>query len=587
MMPTRSFLISAFRLAVVLYGLANDEALSKGAPWSHAEPGLSIGFSEALGGQATGGFLVLSLECENASPSEIPLDLNVTFESRFRTGGGSVWLHIAVPSGKGRRQVFIPTPYVDGYGMRARVESVGPNGRTLNYVFSNGGGNDGTAPFAVAGSEFEHHGSELPKIFGVGEAGTTHFPAPLAHRFSGPVPQVKRVSAGKTLDFADLPQEPRGLSSLTGLWLNAPDWNAAAPLLRLAVRDWVRAGGRLFIMTNGQPALADLPERLGALGLGRVALDEPLGGAGLKRFSTKVLGLDDSPFPGRAEDYVEWKSSLLPPFKIHIRLLLGLMLGFLVLLLPVNFLWLAPVQKRHRLFLTVPVISVLAGIGLLTVVLLTDGTGGIGIRNGLFLVGEGSEGAVLYQEQLSRTGMVSSTRFVLPEDTAFVMCTMDRQIGFRSTRFGEETAGDWFSSRSIQGQALQRWIPGGAGRTAVHLQTHSSGEPVLLAQGLSLRGPVFYADKNGDYWSVPQLLTGTAAVMVRTSARDFEDWFERCISEPSTNLKARMHEALQRRDWFFGMADEGEGLWVQTLPRVHWVRNEMICLGPVQREEAR
>jgi hypothetical protein len=76
-------------------------------------------------------------------------------------------------------------------------------------------------------------------------------------------------------------------------------------------------------------------------------------------------------------------------------------------------------------------------------------------------------------------------------------------------------------------------------------------------------------------------------VLVRASARDFEDWFGRGISEPSSNLKARMREALQRRDWFFGTAGEGAEHWVPTLPQVRWVRNEMLCLGPVQREEAR
>jgi hypothetical protein len=586
MTEPRFFLLSAFRWLAVICALAHAEARSNSS-WSHSEPGLSIGFSEVMGGQATGGFLVLSLDSQSASPSEIPLDLNVTFDGRFRSDCGSVRMQIAVPPGKGRRQVLIPAPYVDGFGARARVESIGPNGRSLNPVFSNRLGNDGTAPFAVVGSEYEHHASELAKIFGVGGSGVTHSPAPLAKRFAGKVPLVSRLSAGKALDFVDLPREARGLGSLTGLWLNASEWSAASPSLRLAVRDWVRAGGRLFVMAKEQPVLVDLPEKLGALGLGRVALDVPLERAGLKSFSTKVLDLDDSPFPGRAEDYAEWKSSLLPPFEPHIRLLLALLFGFLVLLLPVNFVWLAPVQKRHRLFLTVPLISLVAGIGLLFVVLFTDGTGGIGIRNGLFLMGEEGEGAVLYQEQLSRTGMVSSTGFTLPEDAAFVMCKMDRHDRFGSSRFGQETAGDWFSSRSIQGQALQRWIPAGTVGAAVSLQTNSAEAPVLVAQGLSLRGPVFYTDKNGDYWTAAQLSEGTPSVMVRASARDFEDWFERCVSEPSSNLRARMREALQRRDWFFCTAGEGAQQWVPSLPQVRWVRNELIYMGPVRREKAR
>ena len=183
----------------------------------------------------------------------------------------------------------------------------------------------------------------------------------------------------------------------------------------------------------------------------------------------------------------------------------------------------------------------------------------------------------------SSTGMVPSTRFVLPEDASFVVCKMDRHDAFRSFRSGVETAGDWFSARSIQGHALQRWLPTSAGVT---LQAGSGDAPVLVAAGLGSTGPVFYADKNGDYWTAPKLQAGLPVALVRASAGAFEDWFGRCVFEPSSNLQARMREALQRRDWFFAMAEGAPDFWVSTLPQLRWVRDQMVYLGPVRREEA-
>ena len=553
------------------------------ASWTHSEPGLTVGFSEILGDKSSGGFFVLSLELKNTTPAEIPLQLNVTFAGRSGAAGGSVRTQIPVPPGSGIRHAILPAPYTDGFGSRIQVESVGPAGRSLNHLHAYRVGNDGTAPFAVAGAGYEQFAGELGKVFGGPHAAWTHSQPPLAHRFEGRVPLEKRAPVGSFPDFAGLPQEPRGFGSLTGLWVNGSEWNAATASLRLAVRDWVRAGGRLFVMAKEQTALADLPENLGALGLGRVALDAPLASGRLKDFSVKVLGLDNSPFPGRMEDYLEWKSRLLPPFQLHIRLLLGLLLGFLVLLFPVNLLWLAPVDKRHRLFVTVPAIALLAALGLGAFVLLTDGRGGIGIRNGLVLCGSGKESAFLYQEQLSRTGMVSSTRFGLPEDAAFVICKMDRHDAFRSSRSGKETAGDWFSSRSMQGHVLQRWFPTSAGVT---LQSGAGDSPVLVSEGIAATGTVFYADRNGDYWTAPKLPAGIPVTLVRASAGAFEEWFGRCVFEPSSNLQARMREALHRRDWFFTAAEGASDFWLPTLPQVRWLRDQMVYLGPVRREEA-
>ncbi len=581
----RLFLTGAFRrVAFCLFVALGLQPCAGKVVWSHTEPELRVEFSDTLGGKSSGGFLVLSFSFENATGQEVSLRLHGTFEGRFRSDGGSVSLQVRLPPGNGNRQVLLPAPYVDGLGSRVRLQCVGPTVSSVHHLFTHRAGNNGTAPFAVVGLDSEKYAGDLAKIFGNDALAWFHSPPPLAERFQGKVPRMKRSSEGDFTSLQMLPQDSWGFSSISALWLSGSDWNAASSPLRAALRDWVRAGGRLFLMTGEPAPLADFSPELGALGLGRVSLHGLLEPASLEAFSETVIALDDCPFPGRVEDYANWKSQLLPPFEVHVRLLMGFLLGFVILLLPVNFIWLAPLRKRHRIFVTVPGISLLAGLGLVALVIVTDGTGGTGIRNGLVLLGDENEKPVLYQEQLSRTGMVSSSSFSLPEDVAFVVCKMDRHDSFRSLRSGSETFGDWFSSRSIQGHILQRWIATDVG---VLLKGGEEGMPVLVANGFAPDGPVFYADKDGQYWTAARFEAGTPVALVRSSAKDFEDWFLSRIVEPSSNLQARMREALHRREWFFTAAEGGSDFWVPTLSRVRWMRDQMVCMGPVRREEKR
>ncbi|MEY2599839.1 MAG: hypothetical protein RLZZ142_2098, partial [Verrucomicrobiota bacterium] len=96
--------------------------------------------------------------------------------------------------------------------------------------------------------------------------------------------------------------------------------------------------------------------------------------------------------------------------------------------------------------------------------------------------------------------------------------------------------------------------------------------------------PVYYADPQGNYWTASELLPGKPTPLAPCKKGDFESWVASAISEPSPNLSARIAQSKAKRGWFFGGAQEAPGIWIPTSPQVRWVRDEMLCLGPVSRE---
>jgi hypothetical protein len=88
---------------------------------------------------------------------------------------------------------------------------------------------------------------------------------------------------------------------------------------------------------------------------------------------------------------------------------------FGVLVGPVNLFVLAPAGKRHKLFITTPLLSIGASIVMVGLILIQDGTGGTGRRFIAINLQPDEAAAYVTQEQISRTGVLFGTGFEMKQ----------------------------------------------------------------------------------------------------------------------------------------------------------------------------
>jgi hypothetical protein len=318
-----------------------------------------------------------------------------------------------------------------------------------------------------------------------------------------------------------------------------------------------------------------------AWGLGRITRVSGWDKNDVSRIKSEVRSLDFSPFPSAQGDYEHWTSKLLDPPRLNIGLLVLFLFGFGILAAPVNLYWIAPRQKRHRLFVSVPLLSLGASALLFGFIISTEGIGGTGIRNGMLLLEPGAASAVLYQEQMARTGLINETSFPVPEDVNFLLVNVPNAIqrGSALLREGNTAAGGWFVSRAIQAHLLNRLVPS---RAEVVLRQGTGKAPALLSSVNHPMGPVFYLDESHQYWKAAEISPGHAVPLEQCNKTEFETWYGTVFSEPSANLKARAKHVVGRPGWFYAQASKASDFWIPTSPQIRWMRDEMLCCGPVK-----
>jgi hypothetical protein len=284
-----------------------------------------------------------------------------------------------------------------------------------------------------------------------------------------------------------------------------------------------------------------------------------------------------------AFDYSGWSSELTKAPRLQLGWLVFFLLGFAVLAAPVNLYLIAPRNKRHRLFVSVPMLSLGAVGALVGFILFNEGAGGTGMRNALLMLEPGAGNSILYQEQLSRTGMVAQSGFPFPEDAVFMWVPGEGRTNHNVAllRQGNTAAGGWFVARAVQSHILQRWIPS---RAEVVLRQSPGAAPALVSSVNHVMGPVFYVDEAKHYWKAGELAPGNPAVMEKATPEEFTAWYAGVFAEPSANLRARAKQVGARPGWFYAKAEAAPDFWIATSPQIRWVRDQMLCCGPVKAQ---
>ncbi len=397
-------------------------------------------------------------------------------------------------------------------------------------------------------------------------------------------------------DARMMPEDWRAYAGYDSLILTDSEWTAASAGARSAVLSWVRLGGQLLIYSeSGSPSGLNLPTDPS---FGEVVV-KPIA-PGLKLNAAQTV---DATITRRTpilhksitEDYSSrWplQSSFgIQGFNYVVFILILIAFGAIVG--PVNLFVFAKSGRRHRLFITTPLISLATSLLLVGLILLMDGFGGRGVRLILMEVrpDNGENAAYLHQEQFSRTGVLTGAGFTLNEaatlspvpiadDNRWARLTL--RNGGSGTGYSSEfidgklkTSGDWFQSRSEQGHVLDAVIPtrGRIERAA------PGGRPQLLSTFDFPIETLCYRDNAKQWWKADNIVAGTRFQPTQISEADAEKILSGEKARFGERNRKILNNVQKRPDCFIAITTAAPG--IDTFKGIKWKETRTILTGPV------
>ncbi len=499
---------------------------------------------------------------------------------------------VDVPARSTQSALFL-VPLAVGYG----DSSMGGNGQMLRVEIS------GTGFTTQPKVEHENRGGIFPALAlseALAEFSITKLNKEVEARLrSGGGYYGGTKDFGSRFEPADLPESWLGYSGFDFILLSSTDWQKLKPAVKRALLEWVRLGGKLHVyMSAGTTAVSlGLPEGADAASLGKITT-LPWDGKSLAPADTvnrywgatqRATSLTSDhttagswPLLGLlgTRSFASWQV-------IVFLVIFGLLVG------PVNLFVLAPAGKRHKLFVTTPLLSIGASIVMVVLILLQDGTGGIGRRFVAINLEPAEACAYVTQEQVSRTGVMLGTAFEMKQpvlieplampDTPWVKLKNGGTSQPTSlTQEGRERRGNFFQSRAEQGQVLRAAI---STRARLELKAGAAldAAPTLIsALGFTV-DELFYTDTSGAQWRLEKpLSTGQSATLVKADDSAHRLWRAAAIQPAVQSLHDQLATAgKDRRSFFIAKARSAPDFTLETLSSIRWEDDRIVVFGPV------
>jgi hypothetical protein len=412
---------------------------------------------------------------------------------------------------------------------------------------------------------------------------------------------------GSRFEPALLPGEWLGYSGFDIIMITGDEWLRAPAAARLAIKQWARLGGHLEIYQTTaspmSPAALDLPHEPeqadGAVNWGRGAVsylswaDGKLDTAAhITRYQGRTRmshiaylqdGVSSSPWPLQAALGIK----MFGGWQVIVFLVLfGILVG------PVNLFILAPAGRRHRLFMTTPIISIGASVVLLGLILFQDGTGGKGRRLAVVEIVPSEAAAYVHQEQMSRTGVLFGSSFTVdPPGTLHQMVMSSTQwTKFKDSRDsqpmqttleGNTWSGNWFQSRSEQAQHLSAVIPTRS-RLEIKPNADPAAPPVILSSlGFDLAEFYLRTEEEGVWKSPGPIVTGQPITLIPADPAEFTTWWGKTLAHSTAAQNNVMTRQQESPHTFFARATASPFL-MPTLSDIKWKEDEVVLYGPLR-----
>ncbi len=411
------------------------------------------------------------------------------------------------------------------------------------------------------------------------------------------------MTFGCRFEPADLPDSWLGFSGFDFILLSSTDWQKLKPAVKRALLEWVRLGGQLHVYLSpgayseslGLPDIASAGTHM--VSLGKIA----------------TLSWDGKTLPasqtvnrywGEKQRVNSLRSDHAPVGAWPLLKLLGtrsfaswqvivFLVVFGMLVGPVNLFVLAPAGRRHKLFITTPLLSIGASVVMVGLILVQDGTGGVGRRFVAINLEPGEAAAYVTQEQVSRTGVLLGAGFemkqpvlieplVMPDSPWAKLKKTSTAQSASLTQDGRERRGNFFQSRAEQGQVLRAAVS-----TRARLELKSGAAPDAAPTLISALGftvdELFYTDAAGAHWRLEKpLSTGQSATLVKTDATTKNPWLDDAVNPAVDSLRISLNNTTtNRRSFFVAKARKAPDFTLDTLSSIRWEDDRIVVFGPV------
>ncbi len=414
-----------------------------------------------------------------------------------------------------------------------------------------------------------------------------------------------QIEFGGSFNPKTMPDDWRAYSGHDACLMTDSDWSDLPAGARNALKKWNRLGGALLIYTTSSAtdlnSLGLAKNAAGTsdldLGWGTVRLREFPDNGILETKDTVLLVRDSIRHIGghRAKNLREnfrsgWPlQSAFGEKSSHIALFILVLILFGVLVGPINLFVFARSGKRHKLFVSTPLISLGASALLIALILFQDGFGGRGQRLVLHEVGADNT-AYVSQEQIARTGVLLKTAFTTSEHGCLSPVTLASSRWARVTadngggkgRYninldpsGLKATGDWFKSRSEHGHLFETVRPS---RGRVNL-VQNPGPPTINSTFDFSLDEIFFRDASGQLWKGADVQQGRNLALSPCPEQEFRDWFDDNRGRFGTRNRSRLDLSRERRGYFFALSTSADG--ISTLKNLNWEHTFTMLTGQV------
>ncbi len=406
-----------------------------------------------------------------------------------------------------------------------------------------------------------------------------------------------------------LPNDWKGYAGYDALVCTDNEWRAMEKSVQLAILEWNRLGGHLLILTqdpssnfknlhisDDAPSGKKLQRSFGSVSLLPIGSinDASLAtsiDSNLRSRSTQRLNAIVNDITHNATNTWQLQESL-GTLSFNPFFLILILIGFGILVGPVNLFVFAKSGQRHKLFITTPIIAAGATILILLLIIIQDGFGGHGKRIQLIELrsDNGENKAYVQQEQIARTGIIlghsfetSSPCTISPVpliQSHFARVTHENQGNSSNyiANHGDKglvCEGDWFQSRSVHGHYLESVIPS---RARITLKSSAPSPTITSSFNFPLKSLIF-RDKQGLFWQATDIKPGES---VKLSKINHDEALKR-ITALSDSMSPRLQRNLlklwSRNGHFVATTEQAPA--IDTLDSIKWTQTTSVILGPV------